>query len=150
MDKDLVNEIKKLREINDILLKDNERLQVIASEKIENTKKYKSMEKEAVKVHKLENENILLKSKNKSLNEEIKEQSIIIQKLINENEQFREKIACLTNTPYIKHPGGRPIKFDKKTISEIKSYRKDTNASYKEIALKYNCSVGLIHKLINE
>jgi len=42
------------------------------------------------------------------------------------------------------------VHIDEQTVAEIKEYRKNTRASYKDIALKYSCSVGTIHKLFNE
>ncbi len=44
---------------------------------------------------------------------------------------------------------GRKAKFTDKQIDEIRRLREDGNI-IKEIANRYNCSVGLIHKLINE
>ena len=44
---------------------------------------------------------------------------------------------------------GRKAKFTDKQIEEIRRLREDGN-TIKEIANRYNCSVGLIHKLINE
>ena len=43
---------------------------------------------------------------------------------------------------------GRKAKFTDDQVDEIKSLREDGN-TIKEIANRYNCSVGLIHKLIN-
>jgi predicted RNase H-like nuclease (RuvC/YqgF family) len=147
---DVIDEVEKLREINKSLVKTNDKLRAIASEKIENTKLFQKMEKELQEVHKLKNENIRLKSQIKDLKNTIEEYSRTVQKLVNEKQSLLEKGPQLNNVPNTKHPGGRPIKFDNKTIKEIKAYRKNNKASYKEIALKYNCSIGLIHKLINE
>ena len=44
---------------------------------------------------------------------------------------------------------GRKAKFTDKQIDEIKKMRAE-GTTIKEIAIKYNCSVGLIYKLINE
>ena len=44
---------------------------------------------------------------------------------------------------------GRKSKFTDNQIEEIKKMRTE-GSTIKEIAIKYNCSVGLIHKLINE
>lgn len=44
---------------------------------------------------------------------------------------------------------GRRAKFSDAQVEEIKKLREDGN-TIKEIADKFNCSVGLIHKLINE
>lgn len=44
---------------------------------------------------------------------------------------------------------GRRAKFTDDQVEEIKKLREEGN-TIKEIASRYNCSVGLIHKLINE
>lgn len=44
---------------------------------------------------------------------------------------------------------GRKAKFTDDQVDEIRMLREDGN-TIKEIANRYNCSVGLIHKLINE
>ena len=44
---------------------------------------------------------------------------------------------------------GRKSRFTDAQIEEIKSLREDGN-TIKEIATRFECSVGLIHKLINE
>ena len=44
---------------------------------------------------------------------------------------------------------GRKAKFTDDQVDEIRRLREDGN-TIKEIAKRYNCSVGLIHKLINE
>ena len=44
---------------------------------------------------------------------------------------------------------GRKAKFTDDQVDEIRRLREDGN-TIKEIANRYNCSVGLIHKLINE
>ena len=44
---------------------------------------------------------------------------------------------------------GRKAKFTDDQVDEIRRLREDGN-TIKDIANRYNCSVGLIHKLINE
>ena len=44
---------------------------------------------------------------------------------------------------------GRKAKFTDDQVDDIRRLREDGN-TIKEIANRYNCSVGLIHKLINE
>ena len=44
---------------------------------------------------------------------------------------------------------GRRARFTDDQIEEIKKLREDGN-TIKEIATRFECSVGLIHKLINE
>lgn len=50
--------------------------------------------------------------------------------------------------PYIKHPGGRPVKFSISQIEEIKKYRYEKKATYKEIAEVFDCSIGLVHSIL--
>lgn len=147
---ELVKMIMTHSEIIENSTKVNEQLRAIASENMEKTKVFTDMAKKVEKIPKLKNENLRLDSKIAYLTEENKKQSKLIQKLDNENERLLQEIAKLKKVPYVKHPGGRPTIFDEQTVAEIKAYRKNTRASYKDIALKYNCSVGTIHKLINE
>ncbi|MGL5715221.1 MAG: helix-turn-helix domain-containing protein [Paraclostridium sp.] len=44
---------------------------------------------------------------------------------------------------------GRKSRFTEEQVEEIKKLREDGN-TIKEIATRFECSVGLIHKLINE
>ena len=70
---------------------------------------------------------------------------------MNELEQLRKENAELkAEIERLKNRGaGRHKKFNAYQISNIKNARKQ-GKTYKEIADKYNCSVSLIHKLINE
>lgn len=147
---ELVKMIIEQFEVIENSTKVNEQLRAIASENMEKTKVFTDMAKKVEKIPKLKNENLRLDSKVAYLTEENKKQSKLIQKLDNENERLLQEIAILKKVPYVKHPGGRPTIFDEQTVAEIKEYRKNTRASYKDIALKYSCSVGTIHKLINE
>ena len=78
-------------------------------------------------------ENLELKLKNNKLNEEIKElkSSDKVQKIKNER------------------GAGRKEKFTVEEVKIIKDYRAE-GKSYKAIAEIMKCSVGLVHKLINE
>lgn len=147
---ELVKMIMTQSEIIENSTKVNEQLRAIASENMEKTIVFKDMAKKIENIPKLKNENLRLDSKVAYLTEENKKQSKLIQKLDNENERLLQEIAILKKVPYVKHPGGRPTIFDEQTVAEIKEYRKNTRASYQDIALKYSCSVGTIHKLINE
>lgn len=51
--------------------------------------------------------------------------------------------------PHNERGAGRKARFTDEHITEIKQYR-DDGKTIKEIAELYKCSVGLIHKLINE
>ena len=76
-----------------------------------------------------------------------------IESLKQENSQLKEVITDLQERicNMRKNPkgAGRPPKFNAYEISNIKIARKQ-GKTLKEIALNHNCSVGLIHKLINE
>ena len=65
--------------------------------------------------------------------------------LKDENEKLREKIHKLKN----ERGAGRKNKFNEHDVENIKMYRLQ-GRTIKEIAEIYSCSVGLIHKLINE
>ena len=67
-----------------------------------------------------------------------------LDQLRKENAELRAEISRLTN-----RNAGRHKKFNAYQISNIKNAR-NQGKSYREIAEKYNCSVSLIHKLINE
>ena len=77
-----------------------------------------------------------LEQKNKSLETTIKHNENI-QKLINENKPRNARGA------------GRKSKFTDQEKETMKMYRIQ-GKTIKEISEMYNCSVGLIHKLINE
>ena len=84
--------------------------------------------------------NKILKDENEKLKEEI-------HKLKNENEQLKKatKVHKLKN----ERGAGRNNKFNEHDVENIKMYRLQ-GKTIKEIAEIYSCSVGLIHKLINE
>lgn len=70
---------------------------------------------------------------------------------MNELEQLKKENSFLkAEIKRLKSRGaGRKLKFNLYQISNIKNARKQ-GKSYREIAEIYNCSPGLIHKLINE
>lgn len=67
-----------------------------------------------------------------------------LEQLRKENAELKEQISKLRN-----RGAGRKPKFNLYQISNIKNAR-NQGKSYKQIAETYNCSVSLIHKLINE
>ena len=83
-------------------------------------------------------------------NNELKEK---IQKLKNENETLNEEIQKLKNesktTIHNERGAGRKQRLTEEQKETIKMYRVQ-GKTLKEIAEIFNCSIGLIHKLINE
>lgn len=66
-----------------------------------------------------------------------------VQELINENEKLKvQKIKNERNA-------GRKQKFTSKQIQEIKQLREE-NKSIREIAKQFECSVGLVHKIVSK
>ena len=114
---------------------------------------YNYMETDAYKLNvsqleRLEKENKELKAynkklkyENKKIKEELKEKNIEIQKLKNEKDQLVDSVRNARGA-------GRKSKLDDKK-DEIKQLR-SKGMKIAELATKYNCSVGKIHKLINE
>ena len=70
---------------------------------------------------------------------------------VNKYKDFKRNLDDLKKGVLIHNArgAGRKAKFTDKQIEEIRRLREDGN-TIKEIANRYNCSVGLIHKLINE
>lgn len=87
-----------------------------------------------------------LKSENETLNKEI-------QKLKNENEILNKEIHKLKNESktviHNERGAGRKQRLTEEQKETIKMYRVQ-GKTIKEIAEIFNCSIGLIHKLINE
>lgn len=67
-----------------------------------------------------------------------------LENLKKENAELKAEISRLKN-----RGAGRHKKLNAYQISNIKNARKQ-GETYREIAEKYNCSIALIHKLINE
>ena len=69
---------------------------------------------------------------------------------VNKYKDFKRNLDDLKKGVLIHNArgAGRKAKFTDKQIEEIRRLREDGN-TIKEIANRYNCSVGLIHKLIN-
>lgn len=93
-----------------------------------NSSDYQQMNK---KIEFLEMQNKQLETKNKSLNDRIQE-------LISENTKIHNERGA-----------GRKIRFTDKEKETIKMYRSQ-GKTIKELSEMFCCSVGLIHKLINE
>lgn len=72
-------------------------------------------------------------------------------KLLSEVDKYKKDIEELNKNTLIHNSrgAGRKSKFTDVQVDEIKRLRVD-GYTIKDIANRYNCSVGLIHKLINE
>lgn len=137
---------KRLNEYRDIINNRNkqiEQLQDIADNSFENSPTYVQMDKEieylktVIKGHE-----ITIKAKD----ETIKNNRDTIQKLLKENEELKsDKVQKIKN----ERGAGRKSRFKDEDIEIIKNLRNE-GKSYKAIAEEMNCSVGLVHKLINE
>ena len=70
---------------------------------------------------------------------------------VNKYKDFKRNLDDLKKGVLIHNArgAGRKAKFTDKQIEEIRRLREDGN-TIKEIAKRYNCSVGLINKIINE
>lgn len=137
---------KRLNEYRDIINNRNkqiEQLQDIADNSFENSPTYVQMDKEieylktVIKGHE-----ITIKAKD----ETIKNNRDTIQKLLKENEELKsDKVQKIKN----ERGAGRKERFTIHEKETMKMYRIQ-GKSIREIANMYNCSVGLIHKIINE
>ena len=67
-----------------------------------------------------------------------------LEQLRKENAELKAEISRLKN-----RGAGRHKKLNAYQISNIKNAR-NQGKTYKEIAEKYNCSIALVHKVINE
>ena len=74
-------------------------------------------------------------------------QSKVIQELKNENDMLKDQIEKFTLKNV--RGAGRKAKFGETEIYEMKDY-KEQGYTIKQIADIFKCSVGLVHKLINE
>ena len=82
----------------------------------------------------------------KAKDETIKNNRDTIQKLLKENEELKsDKVQKIKN----ERGAGRKERFTIHEKETMKMYRIQ-GKSIREIADMYNCSVGLIHKIINE
>lgn len=82
-------------------------------------------------------------------NKEIQKLKGEIQKLKDENKILKSKKINITRAVHNERGAGRKEKLSKQEKEMVKMYRIQ-GKTLKEIAEMYNCSVGLIHKIINE
>ena len=108
-----------------------------------------------------------LKNNNYKFNDELRKyiqvlsleelQAIKIKELENELLEYKKAYEELKTTvqelknehKHNERGAGRKAKFTSEEIAEIKAY-KEQGKSIRAIATMFNCSVGLVHKLINE
>ena len=137
---------KRLNEQNKINVELHNKIsQMQPDDKFENSPIYHQMVKEIEKLKAI----IRLNEINtKSKDDTIKKQSNTIQKLLNENMEFKNNT---NNVQKIKNErgAGRKEKFTEEEKSTVKMLRLQ-NKSYIAIAKEMNCSVATVHKIINE
>lgn len=105
-------------------------------------KKYQELE---IQVEKLEKDNSKLKMDSKILKEVIKR----VKELEKENEQLKNNGSRSRSTTHNERGAGRKSRFTDEQIEKIRMHRLQ-GKKIKEIAEMFDCSIGLIHKLINE
>lgn len=119
-----------------------------ADNSFENSVTYKHMKKQIEDLElKLKVANESIKHNRNMYNSEVKKNDELIKKI----EQLqKDNIHKLNDEKKHNERGaGRKNKFTNNQIIEIKQHRAD-GMTIKKISEIYNCSVGLIHKLINE
>ncbi|MCR1952728.1 hypothetical protein NSA50_17020 [Clostridium sp. DSM 100503] len=82
-------------------------------------------------------------------NKEIEELKNEIQKLKNENKTLKSKGKNIAVVVHNERGAGRKARFSDQEKEMMRMYRIQ-GKKLREIAEMYNCSVGLIHKIINE
>lgn len=93
-----------------------------------------------------------LYDENQSLKKEVKELNNQVEQLKEERHELRTKVAIFeSKVQKLKNErgAGRKKKYDDKQIAEILEARKQ-NKSMRVIAKEFNCSLGLVQKIINE
>lgn len=111
-------------------------------------------------IQKLKSENERLRVENEQLKEENRDlvehnlpywdiEQRAWEKVLEENEELKRQLDESVQKIKNERGAGRKPKFTDEEIQSIKMYRLQ-GKSYKAIADLFNCSVGTIHKLINE
>lgn len=156
--KDLENRLNEQYKINIDLHNKISQMQDLANDSFENSTMYIQVGKEIEQLKAIVNLNeINIKSKKDT----IKKQSHTIQNLLKDNEELKNEIQKLKNEnnnserntenrkAHNERGAGRKEKFSIQEKETMKMYRTQ-GKTIKEIAELYSCSVGLIHKIINE
>lgn len=95
-------------------------------------------------------DNSKLKDKIESLEEELELYKGISEIEKKEKDEYQKKYLDIKNNKVKNERGaGRKNKFDKAQVEEIRRLR-GQGESIRSIAARFDCSVGLIHKIINE
>lgn len=151
IEKELQQAKKDLNEYKDLCNKLNAeilQMQERADKGFLNSSDYIQMNK---RIELLETKNKQLETKNKSLDNRI--QNLINEReLIKHDETIKTNIHKLSNETIKVHNergAGRKARFTDQEKETIKMYRLQ-GKTIKEISEMFGCSVGLIHKLINE
>ncbi|MGL5152959.1 MAG: Hin recombinase [Clostridium sp.] len=142
---------KELDDYREILRKQDKQLYsmgCIANESFEKAPKYREMKRT---IEELEVFNRSLKRMVEDEERRVKELRNALYSKVKEIEGLKEQIENGNISPNIKNSrgAGRKAKFSEQDKETIKLYRLQ-GKTIKEIAEMYECSVGLIHKLINE
>lgn len=135
-------ELKEYKELCNKLNAEILQMQEKADKDYSNSSDYKQMSK---RVEFLETRNKMLESNNNSLNERV-------QNLINEiksNGESDDIQELIIEKPHNERGAGRKTRFTDQEKETVKMYRLQ-GKTIKELAEMFCCSVGLIHKLINE
>ena len=116
-------------------------------------------------IDQLEKDNYYLKDNNSRLERWLEKTELERSKYLKEMQDYREKYSKLEDKVFLKEQeelrkiktflkhnargAGRKNKFNAEQIQEIKQLRAE-GQTIKALAEKYNCTTGLIHKLINK
>lgn len=121
-------------------------MQSVANDSFENSTEYKRMNNEIEYLRMvIQGHEITIKAKEDS----IKGNMNTIQKLLKENEELKNKNNSVVQKIKNERGAGRKARFTIHEKETMKMYRIQ-GKSIREIADMYNCSVGLVHKIINE
>lgn len=139
-----------IQKLND----ENYKYQENANKGFENSSTYRQMLKEIDDLKlKLKVANDSSKHNREMYENELKRSDVLINEIkeTKKCEEHYKELLSNNETTRIKNErgAGRKARFTEQQIAEIKMYRIQ-GKTIKEIAQMYNCSVGLIHKLINE
>ena len=142
---DLEKQLNKYKGFVNDRNKQIEHMENVANDSFENSTEYKRMnnEIEYLKIV-IKGHEITIKAKEDS----IKGNMNTIQELLKENEELKNKNNSVVHKIKNERGAGRKERFATYEKETMKMYRIQ-GKSIREIADMYNCSVGLVHKIIN-